>query len=113
MSGPVVFVSYAHADNQSPDPARRWLDRLLQHLKPPAFEDIVPVATDEDIARAAKATWPPWTGPGTRAGAPTSGVTSCKEERLRGLSVQRLEDLGEAMLEFCSAAGLEAWLDRG
>jgi hypothetical protein len=50
MSGAVVFVSYAHADNQGDDPAKRWLDRLRQHLQPLAFDDIVAVATDQDIA---------------------------------------------------------------
>lgn len=50
MSRAVVFISYAHADNENPDPAKRWLDRLHQHLAPLAFDDIVAVATDRDIA---------------------------------------------------------------
>ncbi len=29
-----IFISYAHLDNQSADPQRRWLDRLLEHLTP-------------------------------------------------------------------------------
>jgi hypothetical protein len=29
-----VFVCYAHADNTSPDPRLRWLDRLLEFLRP-------------------------------------------------------------------------------
>ena len=49
INGTTVFVSYAHADNQSDDPARRWLDRLLQHLKPLQFQDIIAVASDRDI----------------------------------------------------------------
>jgi hypothetical protein len=50
MSGPVVFVSYAHADNQGADPGLRWLDRLLQQLRPLAFQEIITVAADRDIA---------------------------------------------------------------
>jgi hypothetical protein len=44
-----VFISYAHADNSGPDPAARWLDRLLLNLKPLAFEALISVATDRDI----------------------------------------------------------------
>ena len=47
-TGP-VFISYAHADNQSDNPANRWLDRLKQHLQPLAFEAIIEVASDSDI----------------------------------------------------------------
>jgi hypothetical protein len=44
-----VFISYAHADNSGPDPAARWLDRLLLSLKALAFEELISVATDRDI----------------------------------------------------------------
>ena len=47
--GRAVFISYAHADNSAPDPAARWLDRLLLNLKPLAFEALISVATDRDI----------------------------------------------------------------
>jgi hypothetical protein len=47
--GRAVFISYAHADNSGPDPAARWLDRLLLKLKPLAFEELMAVATDRDI----------------------------------------------------------------
>jgi hypothetical protein len=50
MSGPIVFVSYARADNQGGDPAWRWLDRLLQQLRPLAFQEVITVAADRDIA---------------------------------------------------------------
>ncbi len=33
-SGFTVFISDAHEDNESPDPGKRWLTRLLQHLQP-------------------------------------------------------------------------------
>ena len=29
-----VFISYAHQDNDNPEPSKRWLDRLSQHLEP-------------------------------------------------------------------------------
>lgn len=50
MSPTVVFISYAHADNQSDDPAKRWLERMTQHLAPLGFGDIIAVATDKEIA---------------------------------------------------------------
>jgi len=48
-TGRAVFISYAHADNQGADPSKCWLNRLLQHLQPLAFEDLITVATDRDI----------------------------------------------------------------
>lgn len=33
-------------------------------------------------------------------------------ERIRGLSIEQLENLGEALLDFSEVADLEAWLDR-
>jgi len=41
-----VFVSYAHEDNQSPD---RWLDRLLQTLKPLRLNNMICTWSDKDI----------------------------------------------------------------
>jgi hypothetical protein len=32
-----VFVCYAHTDNESPDPSKCWLDRLLEQLAPLAI----------------------------------------------------------------------------
>ena len=49
MATAPVFISYAHADNQSDDPAKRWLDRLKVHLKPLEFDEIIEVASDTDI----------------------------------------------------------------
>jgi hypothetical protein len=43
-----VFISYAHEDNEGPDPSRHWLNRLLQHLKPLVFQK--QVRTWSDIA---------------------------------------------------------------
>ena len=44
-----VFISYARDDNEDPDPKHRWLDRLLQHLKPLVMQDQVRVWSDSDI----------------------------------------------------------------
>lgn len=40
-----------------------------------------------------------------------SGVDPSLQERIQRLSVAKLEDLGEALLDFDSAADLVAWLD--
>ncbi|MDT3776125.1 FxSxx-COOH system tetratricopeptide repeat protein [Nitrospira sp. MA-1] len=44
-----VFVCYAHTDNESPDPSKRWLDRLLEQLTPLAIQDQVCAWSDKDI----------------------------------------------------------------
>ncbi len=44
-----IFISYAHRDNESPDPAKRWLDRLTEHLKPLAAQGLVAVWSDQRI----------------------------------------------------------------
>ena len=43
------FVSYAHADNESPDPSKRWLNRLLEQLRPLSLQDQVCAWSDRDI----------------------------------------------------------------
>lgn len=49
-TGRAVFISYAHADNESSDSAKRWLDRLLTHLQPVGFEnELIAIATDKEI----------------------------------------------------------------
>src|ERR1700761_1055745 len=35
-----VFICYAHKDNDSPDPSKRWLDRLLEHLESLGLQDL-------------------------------------------------------------------------
>ncbi len=45
-----VFVSYAHADNESSDPSQRWLDRLLEMLKPLHLNEEVSAWSDREIA---------------------------------------------------------------
>lgn len=42
-----VFISYAHADNEGADRSKRWLDRLMEHLKPLALEEYISVWSDE------------------------------------------------------------------
>jgi hypothetical protein len=44
-----VFVSYAHSDNQSEDPSQRWLDRLLEMLKPLHLNEQVSAWSDRNI----------------------------------------------------------------
>lgn len=49
MSPASVFISYAHTDNESSDPSKRWLDRLLEHLEPLNFQEQVHTWSDKDI----------------------------------------------------------------
>ncbi|HJY84695.1 MAG TPA: toll/interleukin-1 receptor domain-containing protein [Candidatus Binatia bacterium] len=44
-----VFISYAHTDNESPDPSRRWLNRLLEQLEPLRVQGQVHAWSDTDI----------------------------------------------------------------
>lgn len=44
-----VFISYAHADNESDDPGRRWLNRLLEQLQPLVLQDRVRLFSDTEI----------------------------------------------------------------
>ena len=46
-SAPLVFICYAHADNEAPD---RWLGRLLQMIEPLHRRGVVHVWTDRAIA---------------------------------------------------------------
>ncbi len=48
MTAANVFISYAHADNENSDPAYRWLDRMVQHLTPLKFQDIICIDTDQN-----------------------------------------------------------------
>jgi hypothetical protein len=44
-----VFISYAHADNTSTDAAKRWLDRLLQHITPLVRQRDLSIWSDQDL----------------------------------------------------------------
>lgn len=44
-----VFVSYAHKDNEDPDPSKRWLDRLLEHLQPLVLQNQIIAWSDTNI----------------------------------------------------------------
>jgi TIR domain/WD domain, G-beta repeat len=44
-----VFISYAHADNQSPDPQKRWLDRFAEFLQPLVSQEDFTLCSDQDI----------------------------------------------------------------
>jgi len=44
-----VFISYAHADNESDDPKKRWLDRFLKFLKPFVRQEDFAVCSDREL----------------------------------------------------------------
>jgi len=44
-----VFISYAHRDNDSDDPSKRWLDRLLEHLGSLSLQNLVSTWSDKEI----------------------------------------------------------------
>lgn len=44
-----VFISYAHADNESSDPSKRWLNRLSEQLQPLVLQDKVNAWSDTQI----------------------------------------------------------------
>jgi len=44
-----VFISYAHADNQNPDPQKRWLDRFIEFLKPLVRQEDFTLGSDQEI----------------------------------------------------------------
>ncbi len=44
-----VFISYAHKDNESPDAAKRWLDRLQEHLAPLVQQHDLTLCSDQEI----------------------------------------------------------------
>jgi WD40 repeat protein len=44
-----VFISYAHADNRSSDPWRRWLDRFIEFLQPLVSQENFTLCSDQDI----------------------------------------------------------------
>lgn len=44
-----VFICYAHQDNESSDPSKRWLDRLRIHLEPLSQQKLVDAWSDKRI----------------------------------------------------------------
>lgn len=46
---PSIFICYAHQDNKSSDPSRRWLERLQQHLASLELEGQIEIWSDEQI----------------------------------------------------------------
>ncbi|MGF1570242.1 MAG: toll/interleukin-1 receptor domain-containing protein [Nodosilinea sp.] len=46
---PRIFICYAHADNDSPDLSKRWLDRLLKFLSPLERRGLLKAWSDQDI----------------------------------------------------------------
>ena len=46
---PRIFICYAHADNESPDPSKRWCDRLLEMLEPLELQGMAATWSDKRI----------------------------------------------------------------
>ena len=44
-----LFISYAHDDNESSDPSKRWLNRLSEQLQPLVLQDKVNAWSDTQI----------------------------------------------------------------
>ncbi len=44
-----AFICYAHKDNEDPNPSKRWLDRLLEHLQPLVMQAQVIAWSDKQI----------------------------------------------------------------
>jgi hypothetical protein len=44
-----VFISYAHADNESSDPQKRWPDRFVEFLQPLVSQEDFTLCSDQDI----------------------------------------------------------------
>jgi hypothetical protein len=44
-----VFISYAHADNESPNRKERWLDRFIEFLQPLVSQENFTLSSDQDI----------------------------------------------------------------
>jgi hypothetical protein len=45
---PRIFICYARVDNESPDPSKCWLDRLLRQLSPLERQGLLKIWSDED-----------------------------------------------------------------
>ncbi len=45
----VVFISYAHADNEGRNPKERWLDRFIEFLQPLVSQENLTLCSDQDI----------------------------------------------------------------
>ncbi|MBV8275067.1 MAG: TIR domain-containing protein, partial [Verrucomicrobia bacterium] len=48
-SSRAVFISYAHADNESLNPKERWLNRFVDFLKPLVRQEDFTLCSDQDI----------------------------------------------------------------
>ena len=44
-----VFISYAHNDNENSDPSKRWLNRLLEYLRPLVIQNRINAWSDTEI----------------------------------------------------------------
>ena len=48
-NSPRIFICYAHADNENPDPSKRWLDRLLEMLEPLELQGMAQAWSDQRL----------------------------------------------------------------
>ena len=44
-----VFISYAHADNESSNRKERWLDRFIEFFQPLVSQENFTLCSDQDI----------------------------------------------------------------
>jgi hypothetical protein len=49
LSDFTIFISYAHKDNEDPNPSNRWVDRLLEQIQPLTIQGQVRVWSDKEI----------------------------------------------------------------
>ncbi|MGK7873218.1 MAG: tetratricopeptide repeat protein [Xenococcaceae cyanobacterium] len=49
MSAPRIFICYTRKDNEGDNQSKRWLDCLLEYLKPLNFQEQVRIWSDQDI----------------------------------------------------------------
>lgn len=46
---PSIFICYAHKDNESSEPSKRWLERLLEHLASLEIQEQLEIWSDQKI----------------------------------------------------------------
>jgi hypothetical protein len=49
INKPLIFISYAHKDNEKKNVEDKWLDKLMEHISPLALDESVNIWSDEKI----------------------------------------------------------------